>query len=94
MEIPQPMAQQEDIMTQETAGASIPRIPETDAETMTALRSDTPLNRARAAFSNAYGRIEQAHMQRKRPGPIESRRMEFEAVAAIAKALGVEIPTE
>lgn len=69
-------------------------IPTDDAETIAALKADTPLNRARAAFSHSYGRIEQAHGQRKPPTIIESRRMEFEAVAAIAKALGVEIPAE
>lgn len=69
-------------------------IPTNDAETIAALKADTPLNRARAAFSHSYGRIEQAHGQRKGPTIIESRRMEFEAVAAIAKALGVEIPAK
>lgn len=67
-------------------------IPTNDSETIAALKADTPLNRARAAFSHSYGRIEQAHAQRRPPTIIESRRMEFEAVAAIAKALGVEIP--
>lgn len=63
----------------------------TDAEVMAELRSDTPLNRARAAFSHAWAGLEQAGMQRKPPGAIEVRRMEFEAVQKIAAALGVAI---
>ena len=61
----------------------------TDKEVMDALRSDTPLNRARAVFSSECGRIEQADAQRRPPSPIEIRRMEFEAVKRIAEALGV-----
>lgn len=63
----------------------------TDAQVMAALRSDTPLNRARLAFSSASATISQESMQRRPAGPIEIRRMEFEAVIAIAKALGIEI---
>jgi hypothetical protein len=63
----------------------------TDAEVMAELRSDTPLNRARGVFSDRWAGLEQAGMQRRTPGPIEVRRMEFEAVKAIAKALGVEL---
>ncbi len=63
----------------------------TDKEVMEALRSETPLNAARAVFSGECGRIEQAGMQRRPAGPIEIRRMEFEAVRKIAKALGVEV---
>jgi hypothetical protein len=59
----------------------------TDAEVMEALRADTPLNRARQKFSSAYAKIEQAALQRKPPGPVEIRRMEFEAVKAIEAAL-------
>lgn len=77
-----------------SAADDIVAIPTNDAETMAALRADTPLNRARAAFTSNYGRIEQAYAQRRPPTPIEGRRMEFEAVAAIAKALGVEIPSK
>ena len=61
--------------------------PMTDAEVMAELRSDSPLNRARAAFSGACGAIEQAGRQRRPAGPIEIRRMEFEAVRRIADAL-------
>lgn len=67
-------------------------MPMTDAQVMETMRSDTPLNRARAAFSSACGRIEQAGMQRTRPSPIEIRRMEFEAVEHILKAAGLELP--
>lgn len=64
----------------------------TDAEVMEELRSDSPLNRARKAFSSACGRIEQDGGQRKPSGPVEIRRMEFEAVKAIAAELGITIP--
>ena len=64
----------------------------TDSEVLKALRSDTPLNRARAIFSAQCARIEQEGMQRRPAGPIEIRRMEFEAVQKIAAALGVTIP--
>lgn len=64
----------------------------TDAEVSAALRADSPLNRARAAFSAATGRIEQASVQRKPAGIIEIRRMEFEAVRSIADALGIAVP--
>lgn len=63
----------------------------TDQEVMKALRADTALNRARAIFSSAYAGIEQEGMQRKPAGPIEIRRMEFEAVEKIAAALGVGV---
>ena len=66
----------------------------TNAEVMSALRSDTPLNRARAVFSSEYASIEQAALQRRPPGPVEIRRMEFEAVIRIAAALGVVFPPE
>jgi hypothetical protein len=64
----------------------------TDAEVMEALRSDTPLNRARKVFSGACGRIEQEGMQMRPAGSIEIRRMEFDAVRKIAASLGVETP--
>jgi hypothetical protein len=68
-------------------------IPKNDAETTAALREDTPLNRARREFSSACARIEQEGMQRRPAGIIEIRRMEFEAVAAIVAALGLEMPS-
>lgn len=58
-------------------------VPTTDDETMKAMRSETGLNRARAAFSSACGRMEQAHAQARGVPPIETRRMEFECVADI-----------
>lgn len=61
----------------------------TNEEVMAALRSDTPLNRARKAFSGASAALEQEGKQRRPAGPIEIRRMEFEAVQKIAEALGV-----
>lgn len=64
----------------------------TDAEVSEALRSDTPLNRARRIFSSECARIEQAGAQAQPAGPIQIRRMEFEAVQRIARELGVEIP--
>ena len=63
----------------------------TDQEVMAELRSDSPLNRARAAFSGAAARIEQAAMQRRPPGAIEVRRMEFEAVRKIIAAAGLSL---
>lgn len=62
----------------------------TNDEIMTILRSDTKLNKARQVFSNASARIEQAGLQRSRPGPIELRRMEIEAVREILAVYGVE----
>lgn len=57
----------------------------TDDQVIEALRSDSPLNRARREFSSACGRIEQAGQQL---SPIDVRRMEFEAVLAIVNAFG------
>jgi hypothetical protein len=68
-------------------------VPATDAETMEALRADTPLNRARRLLSSEAARIEQASAQRKPPSPIEMRRMEFEGVARIVAALGLDMPS-
>ena len=61
----------------------------TDAEVLELLRGNSALNKARQIFSGAYGQIEQAHQQRSPPGPIEVRRMEFEAVEKIAAALSL-----
>lgn len=62
----------------------------TDAEVMAELRSDSRLNKARQIFSSRAAGIEQAGMQRRPPGPIEVRRMEFEAVEAIIAAYEAE----
>lgn len=60
-----------------------------DAEVIAALKSDTPLNRARAKFSHWAATIEQEARQRRPAGPIEGRRMEFRAVEEISEALGL-----
>lgn len=65
----------------------------TDDEVMTLLKGDTPLNRARRVFSGEVGRIEQAWQQRVIPTPVQSKRMEFEAVKKIAAELGVDLPS-
>ena len=57
-----------------------------DDEVMSELKSDSALNRARAQFSFASARIEQAGQQRTPLGPIEMRRMEFEAIQKILEA--------
>jgi hypothetical protein len=63
----------------------------TDEELIAELRSTSVLNRARRQFSNWSAKIEQAQAQRRPISPIEMRRMEFEAVRAIANELGVKI---
>jgi hypothetical protein len=62
-----------------------------DAEVMLLLRGTSKLNRARQVFSSQYATIEQAGLQRRPPGPVEVRRMEFEAVLKIADVLGVQL---
>lgn len=59
----------------------------TDEECMALLQSDCSLNKARQVFSSYCGRLEQAQAQRNGLTPIEWRKMEFEAVEAITKAL-------
>jgi hypothetical protein len=49
----------------------------TDQEVVEALNTDTPLSRARAAFSAACGRIEQAEAQRRKPTIFDIRRWSF-----------------
>jgi hypothetical protein len=63
----------------------------TDAEVMAELRSDSTLNKARQVFSSWAGKIEQAGCQRRPIGPIEMRRMEFEAVEAIIATFTQEV---
>lgn len=61
----------------------------TDREVVDAMQVDTPVNRVRRVFSGEAARLEQAGMQRSPPGPIEYRRMEFEAAERlIAAAVG------
>jgi hypothetical protein len=59
----------------------------TDDEVIAELRSDSALNKARQQFSSWSARIEQRGQQRKPLSAIEMRRMEFQAVQAIAVAL-------
>lgn len=62
-------------------------MPRTDKEVMELLMDEkSPLNKARAEFSFAMARLEQADAQRKPPTAIERRRMEFEAVEKILAA--------
>lgn len=63
----------------------------TDAEVIAEIRTTSPLNRARRAFSDWSAKIEQAGQQRKPLTPIEMRRMEFEAVKAIARELEIKV---
>lgn len=58
----------------------------TNEQVIAELRSDSPLNRARAQFSSGSARIEQAGAQRSALSPIEMRRMEFEATQKIVDA--------
>ena len=66
----------------------------TDREVVDRLNGTSRWNEARAAFSSACGRIEQAEAQRRKPSIFDIRRMEFEAVQKIAAALGVTIDTK
>lgn len=52
----------------------------TDEEVLAELQSESTLNAARRLFSSYSGRIDQCAA-----GPIEMRRLEFEAVEAIVK---------
>ena len=63
--------------------------PTDDISTMALLKGEGPFQEARKLFSSHSARIEQSQQQRRPSSPIEVRRMEFEAVVAIAKALGV-----
>mgnify|MGYP001582526898 CR=1 FL=1 len=63
----------------------------TDNDVITELRSISKLNLARRRFSHWRAHIEQAGQQRKPLTAIEMRRMEFDAVRAIAKELRVEL---
>jgi hypothetical protein len=55
----------------------------TDQQVVQEMQTQSRLNLARRAFSNWSAKIDQAQRQRKPLGPIEMRRMEFEAVEAI-----------
>jgi len=63
----------------------------TDDEVLAELRSESPLNKARQAFYHWSAKIEQDAQQRRPAGPIETRRMEFDAVKAVICAyFGIE----
>jgi hypothetical protein len=55
----------------------------TDSEVVAELQSESVLNKIRQEFSFGYARIEQAYMQRTKPGIIEARRMELEIAQKI-----------
>lgn len=55
----------------------------TDNELMELLKGDSALNKARQIFSSYSAMIENDQHQRKPMGPIEIRKMEFEAVQKI-----------
>lgn len=54
-----------------------------DREIVDELESDSLLNRVRKLISASAGEIEQAYAQRKRPSPVEVRRMELTAAERI-----------
>ena len=54
-----------------------------DNEVLELLRGDSALNKARIVFSSYSAMIDQLFEQSKPPGPIETRRLEFEAVQKI-----------
>ncbi len=59
----------------------------TDEETLTAMNSDTLLNKVRQMFSGQHAHLEQACLQRVVPTPIEFRKMEFEAAEKILEVV-------
>jgi hypothetical protein len=65
----------------------------TDTQVADLYQSEVPWNIARRAFSTATARIDQIAHERAL-SPLELRRMEFEAVADIARALGILLTTD
>jgi hypothetical protein len=59
----------------------------TDVEILALLGSGAPIDNARQLFSSWSARLEQAGQQYRPIPAIEMRRMEFEAVKEIARAL-------
>lgn len=55
------------------------------------MQGDSPLANARKVLSAQMASIEQSQSQKRVPNIIETRKMEFKAVLAIAQALGVEL---
>ena len=69
------------------AAVGVVIVARSDEEVMALLGSGVPLDKARQLFSSWSARIETLSVQRTPLSPIDMRRMEFEAVEAIAKAL-------
>lgn len=61
------------------------------AQVVDFMQGDTPIANARKVFSAQMAAIENAQLQRRAPNIIEQRKMEFKAVLAIMRALGIEI---
>ena len=55
----------------------------TPKEIIDEMKSDSLLNQVRQLFSFGYAGIEQASLQRRPPGPIEVRAMEFDVARKI-----------
>jgi hypothetical protein len=64
----------------------------TDTQVSDLVKSEVPWNLARRAFSTATARIDQIAYERA-ISAVELRRMEFEAVADIARVLGILLTT-
>ena len=62
-----------------------------DNEVLELLRGNSALNRARQVFSSYSAMIEQSLEQSKPIGPIEIRRLEFEAVEKIRKIFDEQV---
>ena len=65
-------------------------MPLNQSEIMELLKGDSPLNKARQVFSSYSAMIENDQHQRKPMGPIEIRRLEFEAVQKIKEIFDAE----
>lgn len=62
----------------------------TDMEVVELLKGSSTINKARAVFSSYSAMIENDQHQRKPMGPIEIRRLEFEAVQKIKEIFDAE----
>lgn len=58
----------------------------TDDDIMQHIRSDSPLNQARAAFASEVAYMEQ-FLAQNNPSPIEMKRLEFEAITRIMEVI-------
>lgn len=63
----------------------------TKEEVIALMQSDTPLNRARKIFSNAWATLENSQQQRKPMTIFEIREMEFETVRKIVREFEIEL---